>query len=246
MYDTLSFRTGSGRYAHAYLSFPHTQKKKQPVNPPTPTLLKMMMRAFVVNNYTKKRNHFAAKIYPTLCYGDLDRELDFPSCEISFCSPAGQPHHFAIPHCRLPSLHAHAARAFSSPRVPFAFAASSLTLFVIINVSGRLAEDCELCVSLHWLCISPNVEKWHPKPSMRITSIWPIVTGRGTSYVYENESGAHLVDRQMSNFTLQKPFSISPSGIKVTLIWGSLTPTHRWFSINKKWIRRLWACPSTI
>lgn len=55
------------------------------------------MRVLVGNNYTKKRNHFAAKTYPTLCYGDLDAELDFPSCEISFCSPAGRLHHFAIP-----------------------------------------------------------------------------------------------------------------------------------------------------
>lgn len=75
----------------------------------------MVIRVFVENNYTKKNktNHFAAKIYPTLCYGDLDAELDFPSCEITFCSPAGQPHHFATPHCRLPLLHTHAA--FSTP-----------------------------------------------------------------------------------------------------------------------------------
>lgn len=76
----------------------------------------MAMKVFVENNYTKKRNRFAAKIYPTLCYGDLDAELDFPSCEISFCSPAGQPHHFAIPHRRLPLLHTHAV--FSAPWAP--------------------------------------------------------------------------------------------------------------------------------
>lgn len=70
---------------------------------------------FVENNYTKRRNHFAAQIYPPLCYGDLDRELEFPGCEISFCSPAGQPRHYASACCRLPSPHQCGLRPFSAP-----------------------------------------------------------------------------------------------------------------------------------
>ncbi len=132
----------------------------------------MMMRAFVVNNNTKKRNHFAAKIYPTLCYGDLERELDFPSCEISFCSPAGQPHHFAIPHCRRRTLHTHAAYA--------CFLSTSSLCICSIQPHGFCNNHrpffCELCVFPRGLSIRPNAEKWHPKPFMRITSTWPFVT----------------------------------------------------------------------
>lgn len=56
---------------------------------------------FLVGNYCPKKKKeitFAAKTYPTLCSGDLDAELDFPSCEISFCSRAGQLQRFCL--CR--------------------------------------------------------------------------------------------------------------------------------------------------
>lgn len=50
------------------------------------------------SNYTKKKkkNTLPPKyipLYVSRLYGDLEAELDFPSCEISFCSPAGQLHH---------------------------------------------------------------------------------------------------------------------------------------------------------
>jgi len=76
---------------------PSMLEANQPARPRHPGSSEMTIATFVGNNYIKRQKHFAAKIYATLCYGDLDRELDFSSCEISFCSPAGQPRHYAIP-----------------------------------------------------------------------------------------------------------------------------------------------------
>lgn len=62
--DALSSHTGSRRHAHPYSSFPHTHATNQPVNPTTQTLLKMTMRAFVENNYTKKEITLLPKYIP--------------------------------------------------------------------------------------------------------------------------------------------------------------------------------------
>lgn len=74
-----------------------------------PAAQKVGMRPSVQNNYTKKEITLLPKytpLYVWRLYGDLEAELDFPSCEISFCSPAGQLHHFPcfpIFHSRLSS-----------------------------------------------------------------------------------------------------------------------------------------------
>lgn len=54
----------------------------------------MMMRTFVERNYTQKKKKEMTLLpkYVPLGYGDLDRELDFPSCKISCCRPPGQAH----------------------------------------------------------------------------------------------------------------------------------------------------------
>lgn len=99
----------------AYHNSCHTQLTGL-VNPTTQTLLERRWECLLRIITPPQKNHSAANIYPTLCYGDLDGELDFPSCEISFCSPAGQPHHYAIPRCRLPSLHKCSLCLFRSTR----------------------------------------------------------------------------------------------------------------------------------
>lgn len=167
----------------------------------------MTTRAFVENNYAKKRNHFAAKIYPTLCYGDLDRELDFPSCEISFCSPAGQPHHFAY----TPTEGSRRCTRMQSVPVPLRELALHLQHLAwrYTLLSAALAH-CKLRKSLHWLCISPNVERWHPEPCARGATFWPVVIGRETSHVYENGSDMHLAGpRNVKHHTPEALFIFS-------------------------------------
>lgn len=53
------------------------------------------MKDSLLRVIAEKINHFAAKIYPTACYGDLARELDSSSCEIPFCILAGHTHHYS-------------------------------------------------------------------------------------------------------------------------------------------------------
>lgn len=158
----------------------------------------MAMRVFVENNYTKKRNQFAAKIYPTLCYGDLDAELDFSSCEISFCSPAGQPHHSAIPHRRLPLLHTHAV--FSAPWAPLHLQHQA-SCYMLLSTP---VVDWEKTVSsmCHFIG-SALVQTWkhgslsHSWEALQSDPLW-------LAEILHIFMNAHLVDLQMSNTTPQK------------------------------------------
>lgn len=156
-----------------------------------PTTQKVATRMVFRNNYTKKITLPPKYIplYVWRLYGDLETELDFPSCEISFCSPAGQLHHlpcFPILHCRL-SSHTHACRGLF---LFFFYSTCSTHLMLCVTVDsrgrlmgGRWAPRARVCVCVTSLALhQPQGPKnSNVGPFWRNTWKHPIETGRDAS-----------------------------------------------------------------
>lgn len=209
-----------------------------------PAAQKVGMRPSVQNNYTKKEITLLPKytpLYVWRLYGDLEAELDFPSCEISFCSPAGQLHHFPcfpIFHSRLSS---HPCRCggllkTKKPWCSMVLPASCYMLPTPVVAGGKsLSSACAISTALH----QPQGLKYHNiKPLWSNAWMHPVEAGRDTSLcLWKWIRGSTNVKRHTWKRSLQ-----FLSGIKgsFSIIWNGFC------QVEKKWMPRRWDCPSTI
>ena len=126
------------------------------------------------------------------------------------------------PHCRLPSLHTHAAYAF------FRSASSPLHLqhlasrYMLLSTSP---VDWEKTASraCHFVCSALVQMRKNGTPKPLHEKHFSLTRWHAEIHHMLMKMNLHLVDLQMSNITLQKPSSISQSGIKVAPMKGSLT-----------------------
>lgn len=131
-----------------------------------PAAQKVGVRPSVQNNYTKKEITLLPKytpLYVWRLYGDLEAELDFPSCEISFCSPAGQLHHFPcfpIFHSRLSSHTRTCGGLFfflNSTCCMVLPASCCMLLTPVVDGGKALSSACVILPALH----QPQGLKYH-------------------------------------------------------------------------------------
>lgn len=146
-----------------------------------PAARKAGVRPSVRNNYTKKEITLLPKytpLYVWRLYGDLEAELDFPGCEISFCSPAGQLHHFPcfpIFHSRLSSH----TRTCGGLFFFFLIARACMAVLMLAVDGGKaLSSAGVVSPALH----QPRGLKYHNiKPLWSNTRMHPDETGGDTS-----------------------------------------------------------------